>query len=99
METKHPDNVSHIHEALSRVLTEEMMDSIKFFHLRGGIDYQRLHFVHRAMMSMLYRTLLKKPDSQLSGEDRQLLATYGKKTDFTDRKSIQPLIDYIRTIQ
>lgn len=95
----HPDNVSHIHEALSRVLTEEMMDSIKFFHLRSGIDYQRLHFVHRAMMSMLYRMLLKKPDSQLSGEDRQLLATYGKKTDFTDRKSIQPLIDYIRTIQ
>lgn len=77
----------------------EMMDSIEFFHLRGSIDYRRLHLVHRAMMSMLYRTLLKKPDSQLSGEGRQLLATYGKKTDFSDRESIQPLIDYIRTIQ
>lgn len=94
-----PDNVSHIREALSRVLTGEMMDSIEFFHLRGGIDYRRLHFVHRAMMSMLRRMLLKKAEAQRSREDRQLLETYGKKIDFTERESIQPLIDYIRTIQ
>lgn len=94
-----PDNVSHIRESLSRALTKEWMASIEIFHLRGGIDYGRLHFVHRAMMSMLRRMLLKKPDSQRSSEDRQLLASYGKMTDFTDRKSIRPLTGYIRSIQ
>lgn len=34
----------------------------------------------------------------LSGEDREMLETYGKKVDFTDRLSIAPLISYVQTL-
>ncbi|MEZ3468576.1 MAG: flavodoxin domain-containing protein, partial [Schaedlerella sp.] len=64
------------------------------FHLRGGMDYSRLTFVHRSMMSMLRKMLLKKEDSERSWEDRQILETYGQCLDFTDRESIRPLVEY-----
>ena len=35
-----------------------------------------------------------KPEQELTGEDRQILATYGKIVDFTDRASIRPLIEW-----
>jgi len=93
-----PENVSHIHEALSKALPAEMMNSMKIFHLRGGINYAKLSFIHKTMMSMLRRMLLKKDSSEISSEDRLLLETYGKKIDFTDRTTLQPMIDYIRLL-
>jgi len=88
-------NVSHILKSLSKALPAEMMDSMKIFHFRGGIDYPKLGFVHKSMMSMLRRMLLKKDASELSSEDSQLLETYGKTLDFTDRAALRPMLDYI----
>lgn len=88
-----PDNISSIRKSLAKVLSKEMLEHIHIFHLRGGIEYSRLNFVHRTMMSMLRKMLLKKDPGKLSEEDRQLLATYGKCVDLTDRKSIQPLVE------
>ncbi len=89
-----PANAAHIREALAKALPAEMMNSINLFHLRGGIDYSRLSLIHKTMMSMLRRMLMKKGDSELNSEARQILATYGQKIDFTDRASLQPVIDY-----
>lgn len=94
-----PENVSHIRKALSKVLTEEMINSMKLFHLRGGISYARLGFVHKSMMAMLRRMLLKKAPSELGCEDRLLLETYGTEIDFTDRASIRPVVAYVETLQ
>ena len=46
-------------------------------------------------MAMLRKMLLKKNESDLNSEDKQLLETYGKAVDFTDRESIQPLVDFV----
>lgn len=89
-----PDNVSAIRKSLAKILSPEMLEHIRIFHLRGAIDYSRLNLIHRSMMSMLRRMLLKKDAGSLREEDRQLLETYGKFVDFTDRKSIHPLIEY-----
>lgn len=93
-----PFNTSAIRKALEKVLSPEMLKQIRLFHLRGGIDYSRLSLVHRSMMAMLRRVLLKKDAKSLRAEDRQLLDTYGKCVDFTDRKSIQPLTGYVKSL-
>lgn len=92
-----PANLSNIQSTLAKSLSAEMLAQIKIFHLRGGIDYPRLNFVHRSMMAMLRRMLLKKDARDLSSEDRQLLDTYGKCIDLTDRESIRPLAVYVRS--
>ncbi len=90
-----PYNISNIQKSLSKIFSEEMMKQICLFHLRGGIDYSRLNLIHRSMMSMLRRMLLKKDPDTLRDEDRYILDTYGKCIDFTDKESIRPLTDYI----
>lgn len=89
-----PDNVSHIREGLVKTLPPEIKDQVRLFHLRGGIDYAGLGFIHKSMMSMMHNVLLKKESHTLREEDRLFLETYGKYIDFTDRNSIQSLIDY-----
>ncbi len=96
-----PDNLknaANIRDSLSRALSEEILNRLRLFHLRGDMDYSRLSFTHRSMMAMLRKMLLKKEgDGSLSPEDRMLLDTYGKSLDFTDEKTIQPLVDFIQS--
>lgn len=85
-------NIAHIRSELAKVLTQEMQEHIKIFHLRGGIDYPNLSLVHRAMMSMMVKGIRKKPEQELTAEERTMLDTYGKLVDFTDPSNIIPLV-------
>lgn len=90
-----PHNVSIIRNALAKALPAKMFKRLQLFHLQGGIDYSRLSFVHKSMMSMLRKMLLKKETDELRDEERQILETYGTCIDFTDRESIKPLVSFV----
>lgn len=89
-------NIDHIRESLTKVLTPEMREKIKVFHLRGGMDYSKLSFVHKAMMAMMHKLLLKKNPQELTDDDRGVLETYGKSVDFADPQTLVPLIEYVK---
>ena len=89
-----PANRSHIRGVIEKTLPPEMYKHAALFHLRGGIDYSRLHMVHKSMMAMLRHMLLKRPSQELRSEDRQVLQTYGTFVDFTDLAAIRPLVSY-----
>lgn len=78
--------------------TEEMRKKIQFFHLRGGIDYKKLNFLHKSMMAMLKTMVSKKKTEELTEDDKMMLATYGDKVDFTDKNTIEPLVSYVKKI-
>jgi menaquinone-dependent protoporphyrinogen IX oxidase len=72
----------------------------KVFHLRGGIDYDKLSIVHRGMMAMLKKmTINKKPKEEWSSDDKVFAETYGGKVDFVSRESITPIVEYVKTIE
>lgn len=85
------ENVQHIRASVIKQLGEELTAKTTFIHLRGGIDYGKLNMLHRTMMRMLYSQIKKKPVDQLSEEDQELIATYGKKVDFTDLSSVEKI--------
>ena len=93
-----PENVAHIEAGLEKVLTPEMREKIRQFHLRGGIDYSRLGLTHKAMMAMLRTVMLKKGYDNLRSEDQMMLDTYGGTVDFTNRESLAPLLRYVRSL-
>ncbi|WP_315120157.1 flavodoxin domain-containing protein [uncultured Clostridium sp.] len=72
-----------------------MGENIEFFHFRGGIEYKKLSLLHKSMMSMLKKVTAKKSEDELTDEEREFLATYGDKVDFTDKNTITPLVNYI----
>lgn len=79
---------------LEKNLTKEMQENINVFHLRGGIDYKKLGLLHKIMMFMLKQRVLKKNIKERTLDDEGILKTYGKKVDFTDKKSIEPIISH-----
>lgn len=91
-----PTVAVHLKEAIHKTFSPEMCKKITFFHLRGGMDYSRLTPIHRAMMAMLRKMLLKKDPSELDASDIGILETYGQTLDFTDKSTIQGIIDWAK---
>ena len=54
-------NVENIRKAAIRQIPNSLADRTEFYHLRGGIDYEKLSFKHRMMMKMLYEQVKKQP--------------------------------------
>ena len=52
-----PENVAHIRASLQKQLPGALYQKAQFVHLRGGIDYSRLNFKHRAMMWAMVQML------------------------------------------
>ena len=84
---------------LDKNFTQELLSKIKVFHLHGGIDYPRLSLIHKAMMAMVKKTRVdNKAEGQQSEDDRIFMETYGKGFDYKDKATIQPLVDYVRSM-
>lgn len=60
---------------IDKNFTSEMKERVKVFHLRGGMDYHKLSFVHRTMMAMLKSMISRKPEKDLSEDDKGILQT------------------------
>jgi len=87
-------NIIAINKALDKVITPEIRKKVRIFHVRGGIDYSKLTFLHKIMMKMKRFQILKRHENERTDEDREFLATYGQIVDFTDKKMLEPIIRY-----
>lgn len=91
-----PDNIAHIRASLQKSMSPVLTEQLQVFHFRGALNYSKLGLVHKAMMAMLYKMILKKSPAELREEDKQMVETYGKVVDFTDQAAIAPLIEYVK---
>ncbi|MEG1480815.1 flavodoxin domain-containing protein [Clostridium sp.] len=83
---------------ISKIFDTNEIDKIKFFHLRGGINYKKLNLLHKTMMALLHKTMLNKDEDTLSSDDKLILKTYGKEIDFSNVETILPLVKYVETL-
>ena len=77
-------NIQNIRTALSKQLPPDVYEKAHIYHLRGGIDYNRLNFMHKTMMKMLYAKAKKIPAEEQNAEVKAMIETYGKQVDFVD---------------
>lgn len=91
-----PENTNGIRSALKQKLPPAMWEKLHIYHLRGGMRYSKMNFMHRTMMNMMVKMLRKKPENELRAEDKIMLDTYGQDVNFTDRAAIVPLVSDIR---
>ena len=72
------------------------MENTTVFHLRGGIDYQKLNFVHKTMMTLLYNKVKNLPEEKKNAETRAMIETFNKTVDFTDYNALGPIMEAIQ---
>ena len=85
-------NIEHIRKNMKTQVSEELFNKAKIFHLRGGIDYSKLNFLHKKMMGLVYKkavsVLVEDRDAELSA----MIETYNKQADFVDFDSLDPIV-------
>ena len=88
-------NKNNIRNNIKSQIPREIFEKVKIFHLRGGIDYSKLNFIHRNMMKLLYNAFKNLPEEKQTAEDRAMIETYNKKIDFIDFSSLGKIISEI----
>lgn len=92
-------NIEGIRGALNNVLPPPMLEKIKLYHLRGGMKYSKMTFVHRVMMSMFLKMLSKKPENELGADAKAMIEAQGQDVDFTDFQQLVPMLQDIKGIK
>jgi len=90
-----PKNINSIFKRIENVMPKEILQNIKIFYLRGGINYKKLSLIHKIMMWMM-KTMIRK--NKIENDDKEeyqeFMETYGKIVDFTNKKNINELTTY-----
>lgn len=81
-----------VKEVKNKNLLPEMENQIEFFLLRGGLNYKKMNFFDKVLMFLLLQSKKIKSKNKLDEESKGLIANYGKTVDFTDKKSIKPIL-------
>ena len=86
--------IAERNKQLEKIIPPEIREKIKIFHLRGGMDYKNLNFLHKTIIKMLSNSLSKKNERQLTQKDKDILLAYGGKVDFSDKEALKPIVEY-----
>lgn len=73
----------------------DMQQSIRFFHLRGALNYDKMSPKHKFMMRILKKMLDSKRAEELDADEQGMLQTFGQNSDFVNKDSIRPIVEYI----
>ena len=89
-----PNDNPEVDEFLNNLLTDEQRPFIKAFYCQGGINYDKMKFSSRTAMKMFANSLKKNKNS--SEDDRKKGEMISKSYDISDKRFINPVVDYVR---
>ncbi|MBN2853604.1 MAG: flavodoxin [Clostridia bacterium] len=89
-----PRRAHTIEEIKEANFTKEQQEHIRFFYLRGGFDFNKLSLLHKFMMMLMKMKLKMKKDKD--ADVKGMLNAYAHPADFTNKKNINEIIDYVR---
>ena len=81
-------------EVINSNFSKEQQESIKFFMLRGGFNFNCLNIMDKFAMFLLKLKLETKKN--LTPDEKGMLSSYSRPIDFTDKKYIIPIVNEIR---
>ena len=90
-----PENINSIRISIKNQLSYEVYNRATIIHLRGAIDYARLGFKHKTMMSLLYNKAKNLPEEKKNAEVRAMIETYNKQVSFIDYESLTPIVELV----
>ena len=89
------ENTNNIKNNIKRQLSDEVFEKAYIYHLRGRVDYSKLSFTHKTMMSLLCKKAKNLPEEKKNAEVRAMIETFNKKVDFIDFNKLEDIIKEI----
>lgn len=72
-------------------------ESLPFYYFRGRLDYIGLGFIEKRIMGGLMKKIEKMYPEDRTPEQAEILEAYYDDMDWSDKRTIAPLVDYIKT--
>ena len=92
VDTQDGENIRYIRNNIKSQIPAHLYNEDKIFHLRGAIDYSTMGMKHKLMMKFMHSKLSRMPEEELNAESRIILEIYGKKVDYVDFNTLQPIV-------
>lgn len=86
-------NAEYLKSSVRRALPRGMREKTEIFHLRGGLDPEKLSFTHGLLLKMLYRAMKNVPADKADAVGRAVVESYGKTVDYTDFSALAPIAE------
>lgn len=91
-----PYDEKAISQAREHNFKGEMQD-IPLFYCRGAWDEEKMSFGDRTLCRMLQKAVAKQDPDTYEPWQKALMCAVGQKCDWTDKKYLEPLLEYINT--
>jgi hypothetical protein len=95
VDTQDGENIRYIRNNIKSQIPAHLYNEDKIFHLRGAIDYSTMGMKHKLMMKFMHSKLSRMPEEELNAESRIILEIYGKKVDYVDFNTLQPIVSIL----
>lgn len=82
-------------EVAEKNIQPQMLKNIRFYLLRGALNYKKMKFFDKFLMFLLVKSIKSKKAEDIDDDAKGILATYGKTVDFTNKKNIAPVVNEI----
>lgn len=87
-----------VSQLMSANLTLEEQQNNRLFYFRGGFDYEALNLKNKLMMSLLKIKIKMKPQKDRTPDEKGMINVYDQRTDFSQKKSIDGIVAYVRSL-
>lgn len=84
-----------INDVRNKNFTPAQQKYIKFFYLRGGFNYSDLTPFDKILMTLLKWKIKIKKEKKLTTDEKGMLTLYHNPVDFTKKKNIDEIINYV----
>ncbi len=81
-------------EIRSAIKAQNHIESTPFFYMEGGMRFERLNLLVRAMLKVVMKSVKKKQSK--TAQDEFMEKNLGSSFDNSDKKYIEPLVTYIK---
>lgn len=89
-----PPDETAVAQTVAKNFTPRQLEQLRVFYLWGGLNYESMGPVDRAMMAAFRKMLRSKPDA--SAEEKTAAQMIESSYDKTDRAYLKPLLEYLQ---
>ncbi len=92
-----PYDKNAFEEVKAHNLSNELKD-VPVFYARGAWDESSMTFIDRTLCRMLQKSISKKDPATYEPWMKALMCAQGQSCDWTDKKYLTPLLDYLNSL-
>ena len=89
-----PIDNPEIEPGLNRIFNESERNKVKIFYCPGGFNYEKMSAPSKLMMKMFIKALKAKKDK--TEEEQIMLKMMSSSYDISDKKYIEPILQYLK---